>query len=126
LAEVLAGRDGLHREQQFAAAARIRQIYTELIRLAADSGRPRDPAQTPLEFAEVLHEDWPAAAPDLDRITRAYLKIRYGGFPEHAEEVRAVEDAWRSVRTAGRERVKAHEQKLKEADRERRRKEQLQ
>jgi hypothetical protein len=126
LAEALTGRDGLRREQQFEAAARIRQIYTELIRLAADSGRPRDPAQTPFEFAEALHGEWPAAAPDLDRITRAYLKIRYGGFPEHADEVRAVEDAWRSVRTAGRERVKAHEQKLKEADRERRRKEQVQ
>ncbi|HUF37796.1 MAG TPA: DUF4129 domain-containing protein [Anaerolineales bacterium] len=125
-AEALAGRDRLRRGQQVAAAERIRQIYTELIRLAAEFGRPRDPAQTPLEFAEALHGEWPAAAPDLDRITRAYLKIRYGGFPEHADEVRVVEDAWRSVRAAGQARVKAHEQKLKEADRERRRKEKLQ
>jgi hypothetical protein len=123
LAEALSGRDRLGREQQIQAAARIRQIYIELIRLAGNFGLPRDPAQTPLEFAQVLQGEWPLAGPDLDRITAAYLKIRYGGFPEHAEEVRAVEEAWRSVRTAGQVRVRTHEQNLREVDRERRRRE---
>jgi hypothetical protein len=115
----------LRRDQQVEAAARIRQIYTELIRLAADFGLPRDPAQTPLEFTESLQADWSSAGPDLDRITQAYLKIRYGGFPESAGEVRTVEEAWKSVRSSGLVRVRDHEQKLREADRERRRREQV-
>jgi hypothetical protein len=123
MAERVSGLNRLGRAQRIVAAARIRQIFAELIRLAASTGLPRDPAQTPLEFAAVLQREWPASGQDLDRITRAYLKIRYGGFPERIEEVRAVEDSWSSVRAAGLERMKRHEQKLKEVGREQKRKE---
>jgi hypothetical protein len=35
-------------------------------------------------------------------ITSAYLKVRYGGFPESAEEVEQVENAWKAILAQGR------------------------
>ena len=110
-------------EQKVRAAARIRQIYADFIDLAASFGQPRDPAQTPLEFAAALAGSWPATRSEVDTITQAYLKIRYGGLPENQGEVQAVENAWRTLQSASAARVNAYEERLKQEARERRRRE---
>lgn len=120
----LFGASRLARGQQLLAAARIRRIYAALIELAETFGAPRDPAQTPLEYMGVLQRRLPAAQQDIRTITDAYLKVRYGELPEHADEVRIVDNAWTNVQAISVPAVKAHEIRMKEEEKERKRMEQ--
>ena len=83
------------------AAARIRIIYTRLLRLSARLGEPRAPAVTPIEFMDSLEKIFPASRDELDTITHAYLRVRYGELPETRQQVEAVESAWEHVRRRG-------------------------
>lgn len=83
---------------QVLAAARIRQIYRRLLRLSARLGVVRGEAETPLELLADLPRVFPGAGEDLDDITRAYLRVRYGEYPESRQEVQRVENAWREIR----------------------------
>lgn len=84
------------------AAARIRRIYAGLLDLCAKVGSPRPPAYTPLEFLPILAQTFPDHAAGARLITSAYQKVRYGGFPESAEEIEQVETAWRAILAQGR------------------------
>lgn len=95
----LAGR--LQGRQRVQAAARIRQIYADLLALCAALELPRPDSQTPLEFLQTIQHDLPSVHGDLQIITNAYLKVRYGELPETREEVLAVEKAWEQVHRAG-------------------------
>ncbi|NUM44821.1 MAG: DUF4129 domain-containing protein [Anaerolineales bacterium] len=95
----LAGR--LQGRQRVQAAARIRQIYADLLDLCAGLDIPRPDSQTPLEFLRTVQGELPAVRAELGTITNAYLKVRYGELPETREEVLAVETAWEQVRRAG-------------------------
>ena len=83
------------------AAARIRRIYANLMELCEDLQHPRAEAQTPLEFLVTLERLFPSAQRELALITNAYLRIRYGEFPESRHEVQQVEQAWQYVRQQG-------------------------
>jgi hypothetical protein len=87
---------------QVLAAARIRQIYRRLLRMSARLGLERDDADTPLEFLVQLPQVFPDSQLELERITRAYLRVRYGEYPETRQEVDQVETAWQQVRRTGR------------------------
>jgi hypothetical protein len=87
--------------RRWLAAARIRRIYDQLMTLSTELGKPRQLAQTPLEFQPALAELFPTLGDDLEVITHAYLRIRYGELPETRQEVDQVETAWRRVHTAG-------------------------
>jgi len=89
------------------AATRIRRIYAGLLDLADQVGVQRRPSQTPLEFLPVLTQAFPAYSPQVELITRAYLKIRYGGYPESREEVDEIEIAWSVVRRQARKMILA-------------------
>jgi hypothetical protein len=80
------------------AAARIRIIYARLMRLGAQLGEPRAPAVTPIEYLESLERVIPAARDELDLITDAYLRVRYGELPETRRQIEEVESAWAIVR----------------------------
>lgn len=95
----LAGR--LQGRQRVQAAARIRQIYGDLLELCAALYIPRPDSQTPLEFLKTVQRELPAVRGDLATITHAYLKVRYGELPETREEIVAVETAWEAVHRAG-------------------------
>jgi hypothetical protein len=84
------------------AAARIRIIYARLLRLSARLGEPRGPAVTPIEYLDSLERVFPASRDELDLITNAYLRIRYGELPETRQQVEEVESAWGVVRRRGR------------------------
>jgi hypothetical protein len=60
-------------------------------------GYPRPTATTPLEFLPELSRIFPESAADLQDITRAYLKVRYGEVPETQAEVDDIETAWKRV-----------------------------
>ena len=87
--------------RRWLAAARIRRIYSHLMDLCEELEQPRQPAQTPLEFLPTLFELFPPFDSDLKLITNAYLRIRYGEFPESRREVDQVEAAWKRINAAG-------------------------
>ena len=58
-------------------------------------------SQTPLEFLPSLQGLFPDLMVELDTITEAYLRVRYGELPETASEVEYVERAWRLIQVEG-------------------------
>jgi hypothetical protein len=84
------------------AAARIRRIYAQLLKLCKKFDRPRPPASTPLEFLPTLGILFPENLDDLKAITHSYLKVRYGAFPETRHEVEEIEKAWRHIKLSAR------------------------
>jgi hypothetical protein len=87
----------LRKKDQIRAAARIRQIYADLLELSAELGLPRPVSQTPLEYLPELQSLYTGTKPELATITNGYLRIRYGELPETMSEVKLVEDAWSRV-----------------------------
>jgi hypothetical protein len=101
LGQSLRGRTRLRPGQRWLAAAKIRRIYARMMDLAVKLGVPRPPASTPLEFQPVLEDMLPDGKYDVQLITAAYLRVRYGEIPETNEEINQVESAWENVRTLG-------------------------
>ena len=91
----------LGRGQRFLAAMRIRRIYAELMDLSESLGKRRAPAETPLEFLPALDELFTGMESELNAITEAYLRVRYGELPETRQEIDSVEAAWEGVRIQG-------------------------
>jgi hypothetical protein len=89
--------------QRLRAAARIRQVYADLMDLCATLGHPRDEADTPLEFLPQINQLFPQQLPEATLITQAYNYIRYGQLPETRQEVEEVEAAWKKINAVGRE-----------------------
>jgi hypothetical protein len=88
----------LRKPGQILAAARIRQIYRQLTALARKRGIERPPSITPLEFIPQLAQIFPTDQPGLELITAAYLRVRYGEYPETLREVENVQRAWDTIR----------------------------
>jgi len=96
----------LGRGQRFLAAMRIRRIYTQLMDLSEMLGKTRAPAVTPLEFLPTLDGLFTGMESELNAITAAYLRVRYGEFPETRQEIDSVEAAWEGVRLQGQKQLK--------------------
>lgn len=92
-----------HRPAQILAAARIRHIYRQLMALSKKMGLERPASITPLEFLPSLVGLLPGEEAGLGEITGAYMKVRYGEYPETRQEVESVEAAWKRVKDRGRE-----------------------
>ena len=93
------------------AAARIRQIYADLLDLCNALGQSRQESQTPLEFLPRLEILFPQLQPEIVLVTEAYLGVRYGLLPETKNEVADVEAAWRKIQTSGHETLKQRKHK---------------
>ena len=91
----------LNRGERLLAAARIRRIYCQLLDLSKDLGALRPASKTPLEFLKTLEMFFPGLSEDLCIITDAYIRVRYGEYPETQEQIDAVEKAWLRVRAFG-------------------------
>lgn len=85
------------------AAERIRRIYADLMLLSERLGSPRPKAYTPYEYLKQLNHQFPGSGEDLDLITQAYVRIRYGQLPESSKEVQDIEEAWARLQVFGRE-----------------------
>lgn len=105
IAESFQGRSRLLQGQRWLAAAKIRRIYTRLMELTSKLGKSRPLAHTPLEYLDVLEELFPNGKDEVNTITQAYLRIRYGELPETIEEIREVELAWEHVQGLGKEKL---------------------
>lgn len=82
-------------------AIRIRQIYQELIELCESIGIYRNESQTPLEFLTVLEGIFPDNTDAVNRITQAYIKVRYGELPESRHEIVEIEECWNQLQSKG-------------------------
>lgn len=80
------------------AAVSIIKIYQHMIHLSSDIGYPRADSETPFEYLKTLVRLWPHHKADVQLITRAYVRVRYGEFPESQEEFEAIKLAWERVR----------------------------
>jgi hypothetical protein len=88
----------LRRPGQVLAAARIRFIYRSMIALSRKRGVERHPALTPLEFVPRLVSVFPTDPDAVEKITTAYVRVRYGEYPETLDEVEHVQRAWDAIR----------------------------
>ena len=88
----------LRRGGRLFGALRVRVIYANLMRLCEEFGCPRRKVQTPLEFLPTLRGLFPDHFVEIELITDAYNRVRYGELPELRGDIQRVEDAWRRVR----------------------------
>ena len=72
-------------------------IYGGLLTLMAEAGHPRLPEQTPHEFYPVAENLLPARRTELQAITDAYERARYGEIDITAEELAHIQEAWRRI-----------------------------
>ncbi len=79
-------------------AVSIIKIYQQMIQIGSEVGYPRDAAETPYEYLTTLVKLWPDRKKEVQLITRAYVKVRYGEFPETKEEFEAIKSAWEQVK----------------------------
>jgi hypothetical protein len=97
------------------AAAYIRRIYAQLLALSSELNHPRLDSQTPFEFEDTLRELFSSYRAEINLITNAYIRVRYGELPETEQEIIDLESAWKRVSVEG-DRLKSSGQyKLTEA-----------
>lgn len=76
----------------------IRYFYLSTVRRAAEKGVKRESAETPLEFAEDLKDNWPVVEGEVDDLTAAFLKARYSDQPITKEDIPETKETWKDVR----------------------------
>lgn len=80
------------------AAVSIIKIYQQMTYLSREVGYPRADSETPFEYLKTLIQLWPNHKAEVQLITRAYVRVRYGEFPETKQEFEAIKQAWERVR----------------------------
>lgn len=76
----------------------IRYFYLSTVKRAADRGVERKADETPLEYVANLQENWPEAAEELDTLTDAFLHARYGHEELEKEDAQQVKKRWKTVK----------------------------
>jgi hypothetical protein len=72
--------------------------YLALLRRSGESGLPRRLSQTPSEFASHLESALPAAEPDINALTEAFIEARYTPRPVEPEKANVVKATWERIR----------------------------
>ncbi len=72
--------------------------YHTALRYAAERGFPRQPPQTPTEFAEAVDPHLPDGKEELRALTNAYQRAAYAGRPSDRAEQRQISDLLRRFR----------------------------
>jgi hypothetical protein len=78
----------------------IRYFYLATVRRAAERGVKRSRAETPMEYAQELKENWPEAQNEVEELTGAFVRARYSPRPIAAEDVSPVKESWKRVKNA--------------------------
>ncbi len=79
-------------------AATVRELYRRFLHWAAGGGHPRQPQQTPLEYARALAEILPQARQELAFITTEYVSARYGALSYNIDELALLRESWRRLK----------------------------
>ncbi len=75
----------------------IRRMYAQLLRFGTRNNVERAKSETPHEYQKRLIRRFPHLEDDFQRITDAYVEIRYGQFPEDPGAIQAVREAWQRI-----------------------------
>jgi hypothetical protein len=75
-------------------------FYLAFIRRSGETGLPRRLSQTPTEFAAAVEKSLPAAEPDIDALTAAFIEARYSRQPVEPEKANFVRATWERLRKA--------------------------
>jgi hypothetical protein len=73
-------------------------IYGLLVARAGERGLERRIGQTALEYRQRLREGVPQAADDVDQLTEAFLRARYGPRPVGADDASLARRCWEHIR----------------------------
>jgi hypothetical protein len=82
--------------------------YLALIRRGSEQGIPRQPAQTPSEYARTLDQVLPTAEDDIDQLTDAFVEARYSRHSVGNEDANRVKKTWDKIRRALQGKDKLH------------------
>lgn len=82
--------------------------YLALIRRGGEQGIPRQPAQTPLEYAQTLDRVLPRAENDIDQLTDVFIEARYSRHAVENEDANRVKKTWDKIRRALQGKDKPH------------------
>ena len=72
--------------------------YLAFIRRGGEQGIPRQPAQTPAEYARTLDKALPTAEEDIDQLTEAFIEARYSRHAVKHEDADRVKTIWERIR----------------------------
>jgi len=89
------GRKETHHEP--AETTSVRRLYVDMLRWGAEAGHPRDTAQTPFEYQQVLCVALPAYRADVALITQGYVRARYGARPPTEAELHDLKESRRRL-----------------------------
>ena len=79
------------------AARTIREIYRAFLKKAASFGYARKKDETPNELRQRLDEKAPIVEPQLEAITEAYTKVRYGASIPDADDMAHIQKTWNDL-----------------------------
>lgn len=79
----------------------VRGIYANLLALLAAADHPRQPGQTPYEYEPIAGEVLPARKAEIEAITEAYVRVRYGELEVAPEELAHLQAAWKRIQADG-------------------------
>ncbi len=91
----MVGRYGVGR--RLLAAISVENMYANLVRLARQRGITRPPALPPERFLPMLNQAFPGCELELDTLTRAYLRVRYGEHPADPRELAQIRAAYTRI-----------------------------
>jgi hypothetical protein len=72
--------------------------YLAFIRRGGEQGIPRQPAQTPSEYAQSLDKALPTAEEDIDQLTGAFIEARYSQHAVKHDDANRVKTIWERIR----------------------------
>jgi len=75
----------------------VRDAYRKVLVLAAQRGQPREPTESPRDFAQRLGSTWIDLAEPLDELTRRYVATRYRETTSD-DDLSSVRGAWERIR----------------------------
>jgi hypothetical protein len=76
----------------------VRRTYAQLLRRSEAAGLHMPSTSTPLEFRATLAERWPQAGAEVEFVTAAYVRRRYGDLAPEPDETASLAAAWQRLR----------------------------
>ena len=78
----------------------VQFYYLAMLRRSSEKGHPRQPTQTPYEYARALESQLPDIDQDVDGITDEFLEARYSRHDIPPEHVSVVRRYWERIKQA--------------------------
>jgi hypothetical protein len=78
----------------------VQFYYLAMLRRSGEKGHPRQPTQTPYEYARTLESQLPEVDQDVDGITDEFITARYSRHDIPLEHVGLVRRYWERIKQA--------------------------